>query len=225
MTLGACIVIEPPDGNLNDNGAANDNGATNANANDNGSANDNGTANDNANDNGTGNDNANDNAANGNDNAPSGNGNDNDVDLIQFAPITFDSGPVSVDPFSVPLGQGNVDFENGMIGTLGQPPLYFDGAFAWIPNQGQVATISFVQLDVRRVQLYFAHDLPLAGLLQAVNADGEVLESLSSVFAIVPADPNAVMVIESDEPIDRLVVEVPAGATVVVDHLIVTAAQ
>lgn len=127
------------------------------------------------------------------------------------------------DPASVSRGGGTVRFSGGTAGTLGIIPLYFDDSFAWELEAGGTSTVEFIDLDVRTVQVYFAHDGDVSATLTAEDAEGNAIESIESFPAATLGDANARARIEADgASVARLVIEVPQDAVVALDHLVLS---
>jgi len=142
--------------------------------------------------------------------------------LTNLDPIDFASDvPLGEDPASITRGGGTVTFSGGVAGTLGIPPLYFSDAFAWDLSAGGTSTITFADLEVRRVQLYFAHQGDAGATLTAEDADGTSLGTIESFSSASLGDVDAVFEIDGgDAAIARLVIEVPDGAVAAIDHVI-----
>ena len=131
--------------------------------------------------------------------------------------------PRGVDPATFDIGGGSVEFAGGTAGTLGIPSLYFNDLFAWDFTAGSTATITLTDLDVRAVRFYFAHQGDSGATLTAEAATGEVLGTAESFAATRVGDPAAVFEIDAgDSSITRLVIEVPEGAVVALDHLVLS---
>ena len=109
--------------------------------------------------------------------------------------LTFGDGnvPTGAGPITFDIGGGSVTFENGDSGTRGIPPLYGDDAFAWnIDPDDSPSTITFNDLNVVSINLYFAQSGATGGTLTALDADGNAIgDPISSVAAITLGDPNA----------------------------------
>ncbi len=143
-----------------------------------------------------------------------------DLDSIDF---TSDL-PRGVDPATFDIGGGSVEFAGGTAGTVGITSLYFNNdRFGWDLTAGSTATITLTDLDVRAVRFYFAHQGDSAATLTAEAATGEVLGTAESFAATRVGDPAAVFEIDAgDSSITRLVIEVPEGAVVALDHLVLS---
>ena len=129
--------------------------------------------------------------------------------------------PRGVDPATLDIGGGSVEFAGGIAGTVGIPSLYFNDLLAWDFTAGSTATITLTDLDVRAVRFYFAHQGDSGATLTAEAPTGEVLGTAESFAATRVGDPAAVFEIDAgDSPITRLVIEVPEGAVVALDHLV-----
>lgn len=216
IALATGCALPPPVDNQNGNPPAN----TNFNFNRNTNANTNANANDNQPANVNVNDNAN---ANANDNTPA-NTNDNTAgELVELDTITFDGDvPAGLDPTSTEVGGGRVDFSNGVNAAVGFPSLTSSGLLSWLPKPG-TAVIAFTDLDVRRVELYFADFGSPGATLSARTASGSTIATISTVTTGVFGDPRGRMVIDGGgQSIARLVVEMPTGVTVAVDDLQLT---
>ena len=134
-----------------------------------------------------------------------------------------DDVPRGTDPATVDLDGGTVTFAGGTAGTLGITQLYFDDLFAWDLTAGGTSTVTFDGLDVRVVRFYFAHQGAGAATLTAEAADGTSLGTATSFAANSLGDSNAVFEIDAGESsIARLVIDVPGGAVVALDHLVIS---
>ncbi len=144
--------------------------------------------------------------------------------LRNLSAVDFsDDVPRNTDPASLNLDGGTVTFAGGTAGTTGIMPLYFSDRFAWDLTAGGMSTVTFDRLDVRVVRLYFAHQGAGAATLTAESADGTSLGTLTSFAATSLGDSNAVFVIGAGEAsIARLVINVPDGAVVALDHLVIS---
>ena len=131
--------------------------------------------------------------------------------------------PQNTDPASVDLDGGTVTFAGGTAGTLGILELYHSDRFAWDFAAGGMSTVTFDGLDVRVVRFYFAHRGSGAATLTAESADGTSLGTATSFAAVFLGDSNAVFEIDAGEAsIARLVIDVPGGAVVALDHLVIS---
>ncbi|MCH8146449.1 MAG: hypothetical protein IH987_00425 [Planctomycetes bacterium] len=131
--------------------------------------------------------------------------------------------PQDSDPATVILDGGTVTFAGGAAGTLGIIPLYFSDSFAWDFAAGGMSTVTFDGLDVRVVRFYFAHQGAGAATLTAESADGTSLGTATSFAATSLGDSDAVFEIDAgDVSIARLVIAVPDGAVVALDHLVIS---
>lgn len=162
--------------------------------------------------------------------AGGGQSNDNMTPNEQLTDLELDFAddvPHGQDPANVTLGSGTVEFSGGVAGTLGIPPLYTESdGFAWLPEGGGTSTITFADLDVRRVQLYFAHTGDAGATMTAEEADGTAVGTIDSFKAASRGDANAVFEIDGQgTSIARLVFEVPEGAVASVDHLVLSIAD
>lgn len=152
---------------------------------------------------------------------------DNGGGLTALDPINFVADlPRGDDPATFSIGGGAVRFAGGTAGTLGILPLYALGdAFAWDLAAGGTSTVTFTNLDVRMVRLYFAHIGATGVTLLAIGTDGSVLGSVQSVAAAIQGDPAATVSIDAgDATIAGLEIEVPVGAVVAIDALALTIA-
>jgi len=142
--------------------------------------------------------------------------------LRALDPIDFANDvPRGEDPATAMLGDGSVEFRGGTAGTIGIPALYFDDAFAWALTADGTSTITFTNLDVRLVRLYFAHTGAVSAAMTAEDETGMVLATVQSVAADRLGDPDAFLEIDGEgASIARLAFTVPAGAGVAVDHLV-----
>ena len=146
-----------------------------------------------------------------------------DPGFVLLAAITFTEVAAGEDPVSIEIGGGSVSFEGGSADTVGIQALYFDDAFAWMPQAGGTATISFADLDVRAVRVYFAHTGDTAATLVAEDSDGAVIGTIESFAATTLGDANAVFDVDGDgASIARLVIDVPDGVVVAIDQLVLT---
>ena len=144
--------------------------------------------------------------------------------LRNLNPVDFNVDvPLNTDPASVNLDGGTVTFAGGTAGTLGILPLYHSDRFAWDFAAGGMSTVTFNGLDVRVVRFYFAHRGAGAATLTAESADGTSLGTQTSFAASSFGDSNAVFEIDAGEAsIARLVIDVPDGAVVALDHLVIS---
>lgn len=144
--------------------------------------------------------------------------------LRNLSAVDFnDDVPLNTDPATVNLDGGTVTFAGGTAGTLGFMPLYHSDLFAWDLAAGGTSTVTFDGLDVRVVRFYFAHQGAGAATLTAESADGTSLGTATSFAATSLGDSNAVFEIDAGEAsIARLVIDVPDGAVVALDHLVIS---
>ena len=144
--------------------------------------------------------------------------------LRNLSAVDFnDDVPLNTDPATVNLDGGTVTFAGGTAGTLGIMPLYFSDTFAWDLAAGGTSTVTFAGLDVRVVRFYFAHQGAGAATLTAESPDGTSLGTRTSFAATSLGDSDAVFEIDAGESsIARLVIDVPDGAVVALDHLVIS---
>ena len=141
------------------------------------------------------------------------------LSAVDFA----DDVPRGTDPAALDLDGGTVTFAGGVAGTMGILPLYFSDRFAWDLTAGGMSTVTFDDLDVKAVRFYFAHQGAGAATLTAESADGASLGTATSFAATSLGDSNAVFEIDVGEAsIARLVIDVPGGAVVALDHLVIS---
>ena len=144
--------------------------------------------------------------------------------LRNLSPVDFSNDvPLNTDPATIDLDGGTVTFAGGTAGTTGILPLYFSDTFAWDFAPGGISTVTFDGLDVRVVRFYFAHQGAGAATLTAESADGTSLGTQASFAATSLGDSNAVFEIDAGgSSIARLVIDVPDGAVVALDHLVIS---
>lgn len=147
--------------------------------------------------------------------------------FVNLNPINFTNDvPGGQDPASLSIGGGTVTFSGGTAGTLGIPPLYFNDLFSWDFAAGQTSTITFDGLDVRKVRFYFAHSGNTGSTLRAEDVDGNAIGTADSFAATSLGDTRAIVEIDAGTTsIARLVTDVPAGAVVALDQLVLTVPQ
>jgi len=144
--------------------------------------------------------NANDDGDGPNDNGTMGGGTTT-LDTISFDgnDVAFGEGPVTY-----AIGGGFVTFVNGDVGTRGFTPLYGDGFSSWnVDVEDSLSMITFTDLQVTSVLLYFAHTGSAGATVTPIDEHGVAIGSpLASVATTTLGDPAGFINVEaSDEAI------------------------